>query len=245
MGIDFSKIQQTSTDNPVNKTSSTANDTSKYGKTIGDVTLSDKAAEYYKSLKEKFGDMDFVLVSEDMKDSAEQTAASYANSDKTIVLINVDKVERMATDSSYRDKYEGIITSSEPQLKALQTMVQKSGSSNIQGVGMKVNDGGLTSFFAVLKQFSKDEKARIEKSVENTKAEKKEKAEKTAEAAEKERLESSSSASTSVNDDTFTITASSAEELVQKIQDYELSLRSDNVQSDAEKLVGQHIDFKG
>ena len=44
--------------------------------------------------------------------------------------------------------------------------------------------------------------------------------------------------------DTFTLTASSAEELVQKIQDYELSLRSDNVQSDAEKLVGQHIDFK-
>ena len=35
-------------------------------------------------------------------------------------------------------------------LKALQTMVPKSGSSNVQGVCMKVNDGGLTSFFAVL-----------------------------------------------------------------------------------------------
>ena len=45
--------------------------------------------------------------------------------------------------------------------------------------------------------------------------------------------------------DTFTITASSAEELVQKIQDYELSLRMGSVQSDTEKLVGQHIDFKG
>ena len=37
--------------------------------------------------------------------------------------------------------------------------------------------------------------------------------------------------------DTFTITASSAEELVQKIQDYELSLRMGSVQRDAEKLV--------
>ena len=288
MGIDFSKIQQVYAANTVNKVSSTsskaqnagstessdktsgtdsttkygnasgAGSTAKYGNTIGDVKLSDKAAEYYHSLKTKFSNMNFVLVSEDEKTNVESKAAMFATPDKTTVLINVEKVEQMAQDESYRKKYEDIIQNNEPQIQALQTMVQKSGSSNVQGVGMKVDDGGLTSFFAVLKKSSSDQKTRIAKKAEEKKAEKKEQAKKDAKKTEKERLEShdisssdsisSKSASDTQNgssDDTITISASSAEELLQKIQDYELSLRSDSVQTDAEKLVGQHIDFKG
>ena len=288
MGIDFSKIQQVYAANTVNKVSSTsskaqnagstessdktsgtdsttkygnasgAGSTAKYGNTIGDVKLSDKAAEYYNSLKTKFSNMNFVLVSEDEKTNVESKAAMFATPDKTTVLINVEKVEQMAQDESYRKKYEDIIQNNEPQIQALQTMVQKSGSSNVQGVGMKVDDGGLTSFFAVLKKSSSDQKTRIAKKAEEKKAEKKEQAKKDAKKTEKERLEShdisssdsisSKSASDTQNgssDDTITISASSAEELLQKIQDYELSLRSDSVQTDAEKLVGQHIDFKG
>ena len=288
MGIDFSKIQQVYAANTVNKVSSTsskaqnagstessdktsgtdsttkygnasgAGSTAKYGNTIGDVKLSDKAAEYYNSLKTKFSNMNFVFVSEDEKTNVESKAAMFATPDKTTVLINVEKVEQMAQDESYRKKYEDIIQNNEPQIQALQKMVQKSGSSNVQGVGMKVNDGGLTSFFAVLKKSSSDQKTRIAKKAEEKKAEKKEQAKKDAEKTEKERLEShdtsvsdsisSKSASDTQNgssDDTITISASSAEELLQKIQDYELSLRSDSVQTDAEKLVGQHIDFKG
>ena len=293
MGIDFSKVQQVYADNTVNKMSSAssktqntgstessdktsgtdsttkygnasgAGSTTKYGNTIGDVKLSDKAAEYYNSLKTKFSNMNFVFVSEDEKTNVESKAAMFATPDKTTVLINVEKVEQMAQDESYRKKYEDIIQNNEPQIQALQKMVQKSGSSNVQGVGMKVDDGGLTSFFAVLKKSSSDQKTRIakkaeEKKAEKKKAEKKEQAKKDAEKTEKERLEShdtsvsDSISSKSASDtkksssyDTITISASSAEELLQKIQDYELSLRSDSVQTDAEKLVGQHIDFKG
>ena len=44
---------------------------------------------------------------------------------------------------------------------------------------------------------------------------------------------------------TVTITASSVEELLQKIQDYMQLAKSDTVLTEAEKKVGQNIDFCG
>ena len=44
--------------------------------------------------------------------------------------------------------------------------------------------------------------------------------------------------------DAVTITASSVEELISKINDYTFTLRSDSVQTDAEKMVGTHLDFR-
>ena len=63
-----------------------------YGKTIGKPQLSDKAQEYYKELKKKFSNMDFILVSSDMKDVAKARAASYANPNKLVVLIDEEKL---------------------------------------------------------------------------------------------------------------------------------------------------------
>ena len=45
--------------------------------------------------------------------------------------------------------------------------------------------------------------------------------------------------------DTITITASSIEDLIKKIGDYTQMSMSDNVLTDSEQKVGQHIDFKG
>ena len=107
---------------------------------------------------------------------------------------------------------------------------------------MKVNDGGTATFFAVLKKSSADQKARIEKKAvekkeakkaEEKKAEKKEKQDKLKEAQQ-----------TSDDDDTITISAGSIEELIKKINDYTFSMKSDNVQTEAELQVGQHIDKK-
>ena len=63
-----------------------------YGKTIGKPQLSDKAQEYYKELKKKFSNMDFILVSSDMKDVAKARAASYANPNKLVVLIDEENL---------------------------------------------------------------------------------------------------------------------------------------------------------
>ena len=69
------------------------------------------------------------------------------------------------------------------------------------------------------------------------KAEKKAEARKEAKKAEKERLEKSD------DTDTVTITASSLEELLQKIKDQSQLCMSDNVQTEAEKKVGQKFDY--
>ena len=79
------------------------------GKTIGEPKLSDKAKEYYEKLKKKFSTMDFILVSKDMKETAKANAGQYANANKMVVLIDEEKIERMAEDESYRKQYEGII----------------------------------------------------------------------------------------------------------------------------------------
>ena len=78
------------------------------GRTIGDVKLSDEAAKYYEQLKEKYSNMEFVLVSKDMKEQAQAQAASFANPAKMVVLIDEEKIEKMATDENFRAQYEGV-----------------------------------------------------------------------------------------------------------------------------------------
>ena len=73
-----------------------------YGQTIGQPELSEKAAKYYEQLKKKYGNYDFILVSRDQKENAKANAAKYANGYKTVVLIDEDKIEQMATDEKFR-----------------------------------------------------------------------------------------------------------------------------------------------
>ena len=80
------------------------------GKTIGKPELSEEAAKYYEQLKKKYGNLDFILVSKDQKEFAKATASKYANPNKMVVLIDEEKIERMAEDEDYRKQYEGIIS---------------------------------------------------------------------------------------------------------------------------------------
>ena len=227
------------------------------GKTIGDPKLSKEAQKYYEKLKKKYGNYDFILVSKDQKANAQANAAKYANNIKTVVLIDEEKIERMATDESYRKKYEGILSGATAQLQQLKSSVEKSGA-DVKEYGMQMNDGGTTSFFAVLRKSSSDQKSRIQKSAEKKKAEKKaaeletdvqqlQSEKKAAEKKqEKERLEKSKESRTEREDDTQTIilTANSVEELMDKIGEYTFVERSNEVRTDREKLMGQHVDYK-
>ena len=255
-GLNKTEKKETANQNTAN---AVKNDTSAYGvsgkkevsgkrevsgQTIGNPKLSEKASKYYDELKKKYSNMDFILVSKEQKANAQANAASYANGNKMVVLIDEEKIERMATDENYRKQYEGIIKNAASGLSQLKSQIESSGQSqNVVGYGMKVNDGGTASFFAVLKKSSADQKARIEKKAvekkeakkaEEKKAEKKEKQDKLKEAQQ-----------TSDDDDTITISAGSIEELIKKINDYTFSMKSDNVQTEAELQVGQHIDFRG
>ena len=112
------------------------------GKTIGSPKLSKKAADYYESLKKKYSNMDFILVSEDKKEQAKAQASSYANASKMVVLIDEDKVERMAEDENYRKQYEAIIANAASGISQLKSSLESSGA-NVKGFGMQVNDGNL------------------------------------------------------------------------------------------------------
>ena len=229
------------------KDTSTVNNTKADGKvavngqTIGNPRLSEKASKYYDQLKKKYSNMNFILVSEDQKEYAKAQASNYANANNMVVLIDEDKIERMAEDENYRKQYEGIIANAASGLSQLGQSIAATGA-NVKGYGMQVNDGGTASFFAVLKKSGakKAEQKKEAKKAEAKKAKKKE---------EQERLENKKDSRIDDNsgieedEDTVTITASSMEELLQKIQEYTQKYMNDDVKTDDEKKVGQQFDY--
>ena len=233
-------------ENPqVNKTEKTYGN---YGKTIGKAKLSEEGAKYYEELKKKFSGMDFVLVSADMKDYAKQNASSYGNANRMVVLIDEEKIERMATDSEYRAKYEGLIAQAQNKMPELKSIMQTKG--NVKTIGMQVEDNGTASFFAVMRKSSQEMTEKLAEKRAEKKAE--EKAAKKAEAkkeAKEEQLEKiqEKSADTAIDDeeDYVILMASSVEDLIKKIDDYNFAYRADTIKTPYEKTIGQTIDFKG
>ncbi|MGN1187912.1 MAG: DUF6033 family protein [Lachnospiraceae bacterium] len=212
------------------------------GRTVGNPQLTDKAAKYYEQLKAKFGNMEFVLVSKDMKEQAEANAAKYATSSKTVVLIDEEKIERMAEDEKYRSQYEGLISSAAAQLNQI-----KSGLSESNGVtsyGIKINDNGTASYFAVIDKSLAAQKERIEKNAEKKAEEKKAEKKKADNEDKEERLQKLKDKRTEADGkDEVTVTASSVEELLKKINNVYYEALSDNVMTEQEKQVGQHFDM--
>ena len=209
-----------------------ADEVKKYGvtgKTIGQPKLSENAKKYYEELKSKYQNMDFILVSNDMKEMAKANAGSFANPHKMVVLIDEEKIERMATDEQYRKQYEGVIASAQNKLPELKQSLGN--SANIKGFGMQVNDNGASSFFAVMDKSFKDQANRL---AAQKKTEKKEREEQL----EEKRLKKKESQE-------VVITANSIEELKKKIDDYNYLQMADTVKTDAEKYLGTTIDFKG
>lgn len=215
-----------------------------YGRTIGQPQLSDEAKEYYEELKKKYSNMDFILVSKDMKDLAKAQAGSYANPNKLVVLIDEEKIERMATDENFRKQYEAIINNAASGLSKFKTQLG-SKASVVKSYGMQVNDGGNASFFAVVDKSLAAQRERIAKKRTEKAAEKKASEKKAAKKAAEEKRAEKRAAKTEEDEDTITITASSIEELVQKINDVIYEEMSNSVQTKEEKLLGRHIDFRG
>ncbi len=215
------------------KTDETSGKKKVSGQTIGNPQLSEKASKYYEQLKKKYSNMNFILVSEDQKENAKANAAGYANSNNMVVLIDEDKIERMASDENYRKQYEGIIANAASGISQLASSLSATGTS-VKGFGMQVNDNGTASYFAVLEKSSAAQKERIEKKA----AEKK----KNEERLEKKRKETGDVDDTD-DTETVTVTASSIEELLEKIKNQEQLFLSDTVRTPQEKNVGQNVDF--
>ncbi len=227
----------------------TTKTTGNYGKMIGKAKLSEEGAKYYEELKKKYSNMDFVLVSKDMKDYAKQNASSFGNPNRMVVLIDEEKIERMATDENYRAKYEGLIAKAQSQMPQLKSAMQT--KPGIKTIGMQVGDDGKASFFAVMSKSNTDmtdkmqEKRAAKKKAEKA-AEKKEiKKEQQEKIKEKLTEKADKSPGEEDEEDYVILQADSVEELLKKIDDYNFSMRADSVQTPYEKSIGQTIDFKG
>ncbi|MBO6215674.1 MAG: hypothetical protein J6N76_09140 [Lachnospiraceae bacterium] len=231
------------------------------GRTVGQPKLSEEAKKYYDELRKKYGDMDFVLVSADQKQYAQANAASYARSDKTVVLIDEEKIEKMAADEGYRKQIEGQIQNASKQLPQLAEQLKASGA-NIAGFGMQVNDNGTVSFFAAMQKSSEAQTRRIAEKREAKAAQKKAEAKKEAKEAQAERIEERRAqndrdpkkpgrASEPQKEEAFdpkqveVLKANSIEELMKRIEEYNYNERSNSVFSEQELKVGGNIDFKG
>ena len=240
---------------PIDTKSSLVPTKTEYGMTIGDVQLSDKAKDYLGKLQSKFHGMEFITVSKDMKAQVQQNAAAYGNANKMVVLIDEEKLERMATDESFRKKYEGIIASSQSKMMQAKMGLSSSGS-NVKNFGMSVDSNGKESFFATVDKSQDLQKKRIEKKAAEKKEQKikeKKKAEKKAQEERINKAKDSKAEKTKDKDDTDIyedeefeiIEANSLDDLLSKVQTYSYNNASGKVMTESEKMVGTKIDFRG
>ena len=241
---------------PIDTKSSLVPKTTEYGNTIGDVKLSDKAKDYYNQLKGKFHNMEFIAVSKDMKAQVQANAAAYGNANKMVVLIDEEKLERMATDESFRKKYEGIIAMSQTKMAEAKNSLTSSGAS-VKNFGMSVDSNGKESFFATVEKSQDLQKKRIEKKAAEKKEQKAKEKKKAEKEAREERLQKAKDKKTDKTADEedpqtiddgkayVTIESKSMDELLSKVQKYSYSEALNRVFTDSERMVGGHIDFRG
>lgn len=203
--------------------------------TVGSPKLSETASSYYEELKSKYSDVEFVLVDNDNLDAAKEYASNLVSDKSMIVLISEDEVEQMATDETVRTQNEQLIEDAKAQMPDLIEQLKESGA-DVKSFGIEINDDGTASYFAVVNKSIAAQKERIENNIAEKRAEKK--------AEEKEaNAEKLESIRTGHKDDLTTVTASSMEDLINKIKDVMYEAKADSVMTEQEKLVGQNFDF--
>lgn len=207
--------------------------------TIGNPQLSETASSYYEELKEKYSDVEFVLVSNDKTDVAKEYTSNLLSDKSMIVLISEDEVEQMAVDEDLRTKNEALIDDAKAQMPELLEQLKASGA-NVKSFGIEFNDDGTASYFAVVDKSMAAQKERIENKMAEKRAEKKADAK---EAAEKAATEKTTTARAGRKEDLTTVSASSMEELLKKIQNVMYEAKADSLMTEQEKMVGQSIDF--
>ena len=223
-------------DTKTEKSESTEKKSRVLGRTIGNPELSEKAQKYYEQLKAKYSNMEFILVSPDKKEEAERNKGMHASSKELLVLIDSDKIERMAVDEEYRAKYEAILSGATAQVSQMKQELGTN-ASQVSSIGMSFDDHGNASFFAVVDKSLAKQRERMEEKRAEAVEERKEAAKEAAE----ERLEKKKEESQKT--DCVTVTASSWEELLKKIDAVIFAERADSVMTDSEKKVGQSIDY--
>ncbi len=170
------------------------------------VNLSKKAQNLLKELKKQYKNMDFIVADY----ATDEEAASYlSNGTKEYsVLIDPESLEEMASDTKTKEKYLSLIDEATENLSDVKDQLGKEGEE-VTRLGVSIGKGGEVSYFAELEKSSAKQRERIEKAQEEKRAKKKS-------AAKEDRNLYGGVKRTRV-------TASSADELVEKIEQVDWS----------------------
>ena len=166
--------------------------------------LSDKAKNFLASLREKYGDYDFMV--SDNPDAAQTVGNTKAYS----VIFTPEELEKMADDDDYAQKTMGQVNSAVDMLKDLSEKDLGDGVQFSQ-LSVSIDDEGNMKLFSQLEKLSADQQERLEAAKERR--------------AEEERKAEESDAEKSKDEPELTkilfkgadIEADSAEELLAKI----------------------------
>lgn len=222
-----------------NKVNNEAGKAGNTRKTIGKPELSETASDYYEELKAKYSDVDFVLVDDKQVATAKEQASNINSKKSMIVLISESEVEEMAADKEVRAQNEKLIEDAKAQMPDILEQLKESGVS-VKSFGIEIDDNGTASYFAVIDKSMAAQKERIEKNISEKRAEKKADAKEAAENANAEKL---SAKRPGQKEDLTTVSASSVEELIKKIQNVYYEAKADAMMTAQEKMVGQSFDF--
>ncbi|MCR4782445.1 MAG: DUF6033 family protein [Lachnospiraceae bacterium] len=221
-------------------------------RTVGNPKLSEKAQAYYEKLKEKYGDMDFVLVSNDESENAMKNAEKYVTGDKDVVVIDEATVEKMANDENYRVKQEGVIDDAKEQLqKIANDLVNATDGTGktVTGFGVQINADGTTTFFAVMAKANQAIVSKANDIRANANKAAKEAKNKAAKEAENKAAKETKKKADVKPEKEYTkpveikVEADNVEDLFKKIKDQEMEWMTETVRTPEEKNLGQTIDF--
>lgn len=142
-------------------------------------TLSRQAQDVLKRLREKYGNMDFMVANLNDVDEVKSTIAK--GTKEFSVLISRDELEKMASDEKYfEEKTRGIegavrMFAEINQKFGFERALGKNGTADVEisKIGIVLNDDGTTSFFAQLEKSSAKQSERIQEAREEKRGEKK------------------------------------------------------------------------
>ena len=157
----------------------------------------------------------------------------YASNKELLVLIDSDKIERMAEDEEYRKKYEGILSNATSQVEMMKRQLGTN-ANQVSSIGMSFDDHGNASFFAVVDKSLATQRERIAAKWEENREAKRAEAKKAEKEGEAEKLDKSHK---------VTVTAKSWDELLRKIDKVVMSDGADSMMTKGERNIGQNFDF--
>ncbi|MDE7253130.1 MAG: hypothetical protein K2O32_09335 [Acetatifactor sp.] len=140
---------------------------------IGEAGLSQKAQALLEKLRKTYGNMDFMVADSDKGDDVKEILSR--GTKEVSVVFSGSELEKMASDKKYEQEYmgrvQGALRMSEQinrEFGFTSAFGGKAGNGEISKIGISFNSDGTTSFFAELEKCSARQRARIEKTREDT-----------------------------------------------------------------------------